>query len=248
MRKYIERMVIVMGLIAMIMGLFSGCSGTKPSETTSKTNTLPENVVDRLWVSADGWYQMKVEEDEVIFYTDGYDRALISKFSTKLSEEDTDTHAEFKLEDNRLKKKDDGVFASIEKLDFKDGAFSAKIVYSEGNEEWVTLNETYRTVFHSYEGGGPEYFVKISNEDVLQYYSRTLYSNTHGERGTGSGFDVIFYFGGRNPGTADVYIISNSLGEGHIKDAFSLVIDENYHITKSMEGLANPDVVGEDRL
>lgn len=232
MWKHTGKVVFIVGFVTMLVGLLSNCSVPKPNiDGEENHHNMLGNPVKGLWVSPDGRYRMMVMSYDIIFYVDK-ERALDSKFTFECSGEDTVMLTEFELEDSSLKQKDDKVFAEIKRLYYENGAFNAKLVSLAGDEEWISLNETYEIQFSSFEGGGPEYFAEVSDEEVLYWEKRTRYSSSGDVGGTGTGFDFVFYFAGRKPGTADVVIKSLIRGDEYSSISFKLVVDENYHITR----------------
>ncbi|MCR4615646.1 MAG: hypothetical protein K5756_05810 [Clostridiales bacterium] len=64
--------------------------------------------------------------------------------------------------------------------------------------------------FHSFDGGGPEYSIKIDDPSVVSCTSKRDYGKKNHEVIDGAAYDVIFKFKGLKSGTTDITVHSSS--------------------------------------
>ena len=72
------------------------------------------------------------------------------------------------------------------------------------------FEETAELSFHSFDGGGPEYSVKIDDPSIVSYTSLHDYGKKNHELIEGAGYNVIFTFKGLKAGTAEMTVLSRS--------------------------------------
>lgn len=94
----------------------------------------------------------------------------------------------------------------------------------------------YEVGFHSFDGGGPEYEVTLSDETVVHYYQHHEYSNPDHDLMCGSAYQAVCGFTGRRPGSTDVTVTEILYGERSVAAQFTLDVDENLCVTRRMNG------------
>ena len=88
--------------------------------------------------------------------------------------------------------------------------------------------------FESFDGGGPEYSVEISDPTVVSYTRRKAYASPEHEEMDGAGYSVIFTFTGLRPGETQAEITSRSpITEGEIY-VYALTVDEQRNVTATL--------------
>lgn len=85
----------------------------------------------------------------------------------------------------------------------------------------------YETRYHSFDGGGPEYTVELSDDQTVHAYSYVEYANPDHNLMDGSAFDEVWVFSGRKPGKTEVIVTMNLYGERTTTDHFELTVDED---------------------
>ncbi len=84
--------------------------------------------------------------------------------------------------------------------------------------------------FHSFDGGGPEYSVKIKNPEVLSYTFEREYSKPNHEELDGAGYDAVFKFKGLKEGETEVTVYSNSPIAGDEEYKYTAKVDKDFNV------------------
>ena len=102
--------------------------------------------------------------------------------------------------------------------------------------------KTAELSFASFDGGGPEYRVKIEDPEILSCSGEIRYRDQNHEEIDGAGYDVVFTFSGKAPGSARVHVLSLSPIVGNEKFVYDAAVDENLNVT--LEPLTQEDLKG----
>ena len=88
--------------------------------------------------------------------------------------------------------------------------------------------------FDSFDGGGPEYSVELSDPTVVSFTRKTAYDSPDHEEMDGAGYRVIFTFTGLRPGETQAEITSRSpITEGEIY-VYALTVDGQLNVTAKL--------------
>ena len=88
--------------------------------------------------------------------------------------------------------------------------------------------------FDSFDGGGPEYSVEVSDPTVVSFTRKTAYDSPDHEEMDGAGYRVIFTFTGLRPGETQAEITSRSpITEGEIY-VYALTVDGQLNVTAKL--------------
>jgi len=100
-----------------------------------------------------------------------------------------------------------------------------------------------KLTFGSFDGGGPEFNVLVSDEGVVSYETDVkYYSSDHGEM-TGSGFDKIITFTGIKPGETTVVVEERSPIADNLDHKYRVTVDDELNV--QIEQLSVKDINGE---
>ena len=94
--------------------------------------------------------------------------------------------------------------------------------------------------FESFDGGGPEFNVLVSDESIVSYETEVKYHNSdHGEM-TGSGFDKIIIFTGIKPGETTVVVEERSPIADNLDHKYRVTVDDELNV--QIEQLSVKDI------
>ena len=94
--------------------------------------------------------------------------------------------------------------------------------------------------FESFDGGGPEFKVLVSDEGIVSYETEVKYhSSDHGEM-TGSGFDKIITFTGIKPGETTVVVEERSPIADNLDHKYRVRVDDELNV--QIEQLSVKDI------
>lgn len=109
--------------------------------------------------------------------------------------------------------------------------------------------EKARISFESFDGGGPDFNVLVSDEGIVSYETEVkYYSSDHGEM-TGSGFDKIITFIGMKPGETTVVVEERSPIADNLDHKYRVTVDDELNV--EIEQLSVKDIneeAGEDMI
>lgn len=108
----------------------------------------------------------------------------------------------------------------------------ADMTESEASEGGKTVSLAY----DSFEGGGPEYTVKIYDPSILSY-SESIRRSSSDEDGVdidGAGYDVIFEFIGLKQGETEVTISARSPIADNFDVVYKAKVDQNLNVTMDL--------------
>ena len=88
--------------------------------------------------------------------------------------------------------------------------------------------------FGSFDGGGPEYFVKIEDESLLRYDSYSDYGSEDPGEVDGASYDEVITFTGVAPGETKVTISARSPIADNFDSIYTAVIDENLNVNLTL--------------
>lgn len=84
--------------------------------------------------------------------------------------------------------------------------------------------------FDSFDGGGPDFTVRLSDESLVTYQYKTRYaSSDHGEM-TGAGYSVIFTFSGLKKGETEMVIEERSPIADNLDHHYKLCVDAKLNV------------------
>ena len=114
----------------------------------------------------------------------------------------------------------------------------AQISQDEASDDSGT--EKAKLSFESFDGGGPEFNVSVSDESIVSYETEVKYhSSDHGEM-TGSGFDKIITFTGIKPGETTVVIEERSPIADNLDHKYRVTVDDELNV--QIEQLSVKDI------
>ena len=90
--------------------------------------------------------------------------------------------------------------------------------------------ESWELTYESFDGGGPEYSVKIEDDSIVSYTTSRVYKSQSGENAEGSGYYVIIAFTGLKPGTTRVTVSARSSIADNFDDIYAAEVDENLNV------------------
>ena len=93
--------------------------------------------------------------------------------------------------------------------------------------------------FSSFEGGGPEFSISIADETVVSCEQTREYRDKDHKRLKGAGYEVIFAFTGRKPGTTTAFITARSPIAENWDEQYIITVDEALHVTAERTGHYN---------
>lgn len=228
--KMLRRMV-VMGLIAMTVVLASACAALR-SSTLKNNKLLPWESIQGMWMNPAGDYRMVVEGREIFFYV-ADERVLVSRLRLKSKKRQREAY-ELKLKNSTLEDSH-GAVAAIKGLFYEEDTMHVQLVDAKNEPFEVGLKHMYQISFSSFTGGGPGYDVDLSNEEVIHCERRVHYSQKYYQGAPGAGFDVLFYFGGRQAGMSEVTIYKNLSGVRKKAAVFTLEVDADCNVRRALQ-------------
>ena len=106
---------------------------------------------------------------------------------------------------------------------------NSMIYIPDGNE-----GRDYTLTYDSFEGGGPEFSVKIDDESVITYDESIVYDRESGEDEDGRSFKVNFMFTGLKPGSAEVTVsVRSPIGDNY-DEIYDAEVDEELNVTMTL--------------
>ena len=103
--------------------------------------------------------------------------------------------------------------------------------------------------FESFDGGGPEFNVVISDESIVSYDRKSKYRDPDHEKMNGSGYDVTITFTGIKPGETTVIIEERSPIADNLDHKYRITVDDELNV--QIEQLSVKDIneeVGEGMI
>ncbi len=103
--------------------------------------------------------------------------------------------------------------------------------------------QTVRITYDSFEGGGPEYTVKIANPSIISY-TEEIRRSSYDEDGVdidGAGYDVIFEFTGLQQGETKVTIFARSPIADNFDAVYMVNVDQNLNVTMNFMDSADTE-------
>ena len=88
--------------------------------------------------------------------------------------------------------------------------------------------------FHSFDGGGPIYNLKMIKSDIFTWYSKRKYYNANHENLCGAGYDVIYTFFPLRKGKGSAKVTGDSPICKVAKSKITIDIDENLNMKESV--------------
>ena len=96
-----------------------------------------------------------------------------------------------------------------------------------GEEKEMT---TATLTFSSFDGGGPEYSIKIDDPTIVSYSSSRHYHKPNHEEMTGAGYDVIFTFTGLKPGETNMTVEERSPIADNADIKYIITVDDKLNV------------------
>ena len=84
--------------------------------------------------------------------------------------------------------------------------------------------------FESFDGGGPEFNVVISDESIVSYESKSNYRDSDHSEMDGAGYDVIITFAGLKPGETAVVIEERSPIADNLDHKYRVTVDDELNV------------------
>ncbi len=84
--------------------------------------------------------------------------------------------------------------------------------------------------FESFDGGGPEFNVVVSDESIVSYDSEVKYRNPDHEEMHGAGYDVAITFSGIKPGETTVLIEERSPIADNLDHRYRIMVDDELNV------------------
>ena len=84
--------------------------------------------------------------------------------------------------------------------------------------------------FESFDGGGPEFNVLVSDEDTVSYETEVKYYRSDHAEMTGSGFDKIITFTGIKPGETTVVVEERSSIADNLDHKYRVTVDDELNV------------------
>ena len=99
-----------------------------------------------------------------------------------------------------------------------------------------------KLVFSSFDGGGPEYTVKIDDPEIVDVTSSRAYYNPDHDEMTGSGYDVIINFKGKKEGETTATVSARSPIAENFDEVYKVSVDSDLNVTlKLLEEPERPE-------
>ena len=86
-------------------------------------------------------------------------------------------------------------------------------------------------VFDSFDGGGPEYSVEITDPSIVSYTGVRSYGKDDHEMMTGAGYSVIYTFTGERPGETTLTVSARSPIAENFDAVYSVTVDADLNVT-----------------
>ena len=84
--------------------------------------------------------------------------------------------------------------------------------------------------FESFDGGGPEFNVVVSDESIVSYDSEVKYRDPDHEEMHGAGYDVVINFSGKKPGETTVLIEERSPIANNLDHRYRITVDDELNV------------------
>ncbi len=85
--------------------------------------------------------------------------------------------------------------------------------------------------FDSFDGGGPEYKIKVKDKSIVKYTCEKQYEKDDHEELDGAGFDIVYTFKGKKPGKTDIVVTGASPDNKNYRAAYTAKVDKKLNIT-----------------
>lgn len=106
------------------------------------------------------------------------------------------------------------------------------VSYSSSNSMIYQPSDKEATIsFDSFDGGGPEYTVKIDDESIVQYTQSSKYSNPNHAEMDGSGYTVNIIFVGIKPGKTTATVEARSPIADNFDAIYDITVDSDLKVT-----------------
>ena len=101
-------------------------------------------------------------------------------------------------------------------------------------------NYSVDIAFDSFDGGGPDFTVRLSDESIVTYKSKIKYASAdHGEM-TGAGYSVIFTFSGLKEGETEMVIEERSPIAENLDHHYKLHVDPELNVVMEEGKVTEP--------
>lgn len=84
--------------------------------------------------------------------------------------------------------------------------------------------------FESFDGGGPEFNVVITDEEIVSYSRKVQYNDPDHEELNGAGYDVIITFTGLKPGETTMVIEERSPIADNLDHKYKVTVDDELNV------------------
>lgn len=103
-------------------------------------------------------------------------------------------------------------------------------------KEQFIMEKTAQLAFHSFDGGGPEFTVKISDPRILSCSMRRDYGSNAGKDLCGAGYTVFCTFTGLEAGETAVTIEERSPIADNLDHFYTAAVSEDLAVTITKNG------------
>ncbi len=93
--------------------------------------------------------------------------------------------------------------------------------------------------YQSFDGGGPEYSVRIEDETVVSCSRKTFYAKPDHDRMTGAGYTVVFTITGLRPGKTTLTVSGRSPIMPPEDETYDVTVNEELDVTLSLRDINN---------
>ena len=123
-----------------------------------------------------------------------------------------------------------------------DATLTVKTEASMGQNDTALSGKTVTLTFSSFDGGGPQYSVRIDDPSVLSYTSERRYARADHAELDGAAFDDVFTFKGLKAGTATVIVSADSPIVEEEDRVYAVTVDADLRVSMQEQEIPS-DVV-----
>lgn len=102
------------------------------------------------------------------------------------------------------------------------------------------MENTAMLMFHSFDGGGPEFSVVIADESLISYSIRRRYSNADHGKLCGAGYSVEITFTALRTGVTEITIEERSPIADNLDHVYRAAVGSELDITLEKQGTFMP--------
>ena len=119
---------------------------------------------------------------------------------------------------------------------YRDTSAAIKEAFDQVISQGLTVDEsmTYERQYRSFDGGGPRYYARLSDWDVVSSEVYTSRDANYDETAEGSALYYNLQFMAKSPGQVTVQVFADGPLESNVDEPyeeFTLTVDDNFHIS-----------------